>query len=41
MVALVTFGAIMLATNVFNNVLGVPLDGYLEPYVRGARHGTV
>ncbi|MEO7966821.1 MAG: hypothetical protein ABIT38_23215, partial [Gemmatimonadaceae bacterium] len=30
-VALVSFGAIMLATNVFNNVLGVPLDEYLTP----------
>jgi hypothetical protein len=41
MVALVTFGAIMLATNVFNNVVQVPLDGYLEPYRRGASRGTV
>ena len=41
MVALVTFGAIMLATNVFNNALEVPLDEYLAPYIRGARHGTV
>ena len=32
-VSLVSFGAIMLATNVFNNVLGVPLDAYLTPYL--------
>ena len=32
---LVSFGAIMVATNVVNDALGVPLDGYLEPY-RGA-----
>lgn len=31
-VALTAFGAIMLATNVFNNALGVDLDGYLEPF---------
>jgi alkylhydroperoxidase family enzyme len=38
-VALTAFGAIMLATNVFNNALRVDLDGYLEPYraVRPAR----
>ena len=35
-VALTTFGAIMLATNVFNNALRVELDGYLEPYLAGA-----
>ena len=34
MVALTAFGALMLATNVINNVLQVPLDGYLEPYRR-------
>jgi alkylhydroperoxidase family enzyme len=34
LVALVAFGALMVATNVVNNVLGVPLDGYLEPYRR-------
>jgi alkylhydroperoxidase family enzyme len=42
-VALVSFGAIMLATNVFNNVLGVPLDDYLRPYLapdRAYREGT-
>lgn len=32
LVALVAFGALMVATNVVNNVLGVPLDGYLEPF---------
>jgi alkylhydroperoxidase family enzyme len=31
-VALTAFGAIMLATNVFNNTLRVDLDGYLEPF---------
>ena len=35
-VALIGFGAIMVATNVFNDALGVPLDGYLEPYRRQA-----
>ena len=34
-VTLTAFGAMMVATNVVNNALGVPLDGYLEPY-RGA-----
>ncbi|HEY2838794.1 MAG TPA: hypothetical protein VGJ26_06585, partial [Pirellulales bacterium] len=32
MVALTAFGAMMLATNVFNNALRVDLDDYLEPY---------
>ena len=31
-VALTTFGAMMLATNVFNNALKVNLDDYLAPY---------
>jgi alkylhydroperoxidase family enzyme len=35
-VALTTFGAIMHATNLFNNALRVDLDGYLEPYRRSA-----
>ncbi len=35
-VALIGLGAIMVATNVFNDALGVPLDGYLEPYRREA-----
>ena len=34
-VELIGFGAIMVATNVVNDALGVPLDAYLEPY-RGA-----
>ena len=31
-VTLMTFGAIMVATNVFNDAMGVELDGYLERY---------
>jgi alkylhydroperoxidase family enzyme len=31
-VLLTTFGAIMVATNIFNDALGVPLDVHLEPY---------
>ena len=31
-VELIAFGAMMLATNVFNDALGVELDSYLEPY---------
>ena len=40
-VALTAFGALMVATNVFNNALEVPLDEYLEPYrrERGDVHG--
>ena len=39
-VVLTAFGALMVATNVFNNALRVPLDDYLEPYRRmEARHG--
>jgi alkylhydroperoxidase family enzyme len=39
-VALTAFGALMVATNVFNNALDVPLDEYLEPFRRvEARHG--
>jgi alkylhydroperoxidase family enzyme len=34
MVALTAFGALMVATNVINNALGVPLDDYLQPYRR-------
>jgi alkylhydroperoxidase family enzyme len=33
-VALTAFGALMVATNVINNALGVPLDDYLQPYRR-------
>jgi alkylhydroperoxidase family enzyme len=39
-VVLTAFGALMVATNVFNNALRVPLDEYLEPFRRaGAPHG--
>ncbi len=31
-VALTAFGALMVATNVFNNALDVELDGFLDPY---------
>lgn len=34
-VTLTAFGALMVATNVVNNALEVPLDDYLEPYRRG------
>ena len=33
-VALTAFAALMVATNVFNNALDVPLDEYLQPYRR-------
>ena len=36
LVALTAFGALMIATNVINNALQVPLDGYLEAYRKGA-----
>lgn len=36
MVALTAFGALMVATNVINNVLQVPLDDYLQPYRKPA-----
>ncbi len=39
-VALTAFGALMLATNVFNNALEVDLDEYLEPYRKGASAPT-
>ena len=40
MVALTALGAMMVATNVFNNVLDVDLDEYLLPYRKGAAaHG--
>jgi alkylhydroperoxidase family enzyme len=32
MVTLTAFGAIMVATNVFNNALDIPLDDVLKPY---------
>jgi alkylhydroperoxidase family enzyme len=31
-VALTAFGAMMYATNLFNNILQVKLDDYLEPF---------
>jgi alkylhydroperoxidase family enzyme len=31
-VALTAFGGLMIATNVFNNALGVDLDDYLQPF---------
>jgi alkylhydroperoxidase family enzyme len=34
LVTLTAFGALMVATNIINNALEVPLDGYLEPYRR-------
>ena len=40
-VDLMAFAAIMLATNVFNNALEVPLDHVLEPFRRGGPHGSV
>jgi len=39
-VNLVAYGGTMLATNVFNNLLGMELDDYLEPYVAPARKRT-
>ncbi|MGQ0539928.1 MAG: carboxymuconolactone decarboxylase family protein [Gemmatimonadaceae bacterium] len=39
-VALTTFGCIMLATNFFNDALRIELDGYLEPYRRRAASGV-
>jgi alkylhydroperoxidase family enzyme len=38
-VALTAFGALMLATNVFNNALEVELDDYLEPYRKSSPAG--
>lgn len=34
-VALTAFAGIMIATNIFNNALDIPLDDYLEPYRSG------
>lgn len=36
-VTLTAFGALMVATNVVNNALEIPLDEYLEPYRREER----
>jgi alkylhydroperoxidase family enzyme len=41
MVALAAFGALMVATNVFNNSIGVPLDDYLQPYRKTAPEAEV
>ena len=38
-VALTAFGAMMVATNTFNNALAVDLDGYLEEYRKPATAG--
>ena len=35
-VELIAFGAMMVATNVFNDALRLDLDGYLQPYRRAA-----
>ena len=40
MVALVAFGALMVATNVVNNALDVDLDEYLQPYRKGVRESA-
>jgi len=40
-VDLMAFAAIMLATNVFNNALDVPLDHLLEPFRRPAQQGSI
>jgi hypothetical protein len=37
LVNLVTYGGTMLATNVFNTMLGIELDEYLEPYLASGR----
>src|SRR5919107_1545252 len=39
-VALTAFGALMVATNVFNNALDVDLDEYLQPYRKGVREAA-
>ena len=36
-VTITAFGALMVATNVVNNALDIPLDDYLEPYRREER----
>ena len=36
LVELAGFGAIMVATNVVNDMLGIPLDGHLQPYRKAA-----
>ncbi|MGH7509522.1 MAG: carboxymuconolactone decarboxylase family protein [Gemmatimonadales bacterium] len=39
-VTLTAFGALMVATNVVNNALGIELDEYLHAYRKGAREGA-
>jgi alkylhydroperoxidase family enzyme len=39
-VALTAFGALMVATNVVNNALDIPLDEYLQPYRKGVRESA-
>lgn len=39
-VALTAFGALMVATNVFNNALDIELDEYLQPYRKGVREAA-
>lgn len=41
MVALTAFGAMMVATNIFNNALEVELDDYLQQYRVGAPAATI
>ncbi|WP_431285672.1 hypothetical protein ACQW02_13055 [Humitalea sp. 24SJ18S-53] len=38
LVDLVAFGGLMVATNLFNNMVGVQLDEYLEDYRKPQRH---
>lgn len=37
LVTLTAFGALMIATNIFNNALRIELDDYLEPFRRGTQ----
>jgi alkylhydroperoxidase family enzyme len=39
-VALTAFGAMMVATNIVNNALDIPLDDYLEPYAKQSEPTT-
>lgn len=39
-VLLTSLGALMVATNVFNNALDVDLDEYLEPYLKAGSRGA-
>jgi alkylhydroperoxidase family enzyme len=40
LVAMTAFGALMVATNVFNNALDIDLDEYLQPYQKGVREAA-